>query len=89
MARAILASSPGWKVTEPRWTHSRAPLMFSPMTGAAAAAAGRCREGEGVAVALEVPGPADDDQGDDEGGDAEGRPDRLEAGELRGSTGGR
>ena len=37
-------------------------------------------EGEGVAVALEVAGPADEQQGGDEGGDRRGGPDRLQPG---------
>ena len=33
MQRTILASSTGWNAKEPRWTQSRAPLMFSPKWG--------------------------------------------------------
>ena len=39
-------------------------------------------EGEGVAVALQVADPADGGQGGDEGADADGRPQRLVAGQV-------
>ena len=33
MQRKILATSTGWPFIGPMWTHSRAPLMFSPKWG--------------------------------------------------------
>ena len=39
-------------------------------------------QGERVAVALQVPDPLDEPQDDDEGGDADGRPQRLVAGQV-------
>ena len=57
MASASLANSSGWKFNGPTWTHSRAPLMSSPMWGTSGSTKRPdADEGEGVAVTLQVDG---------------------------------
>ena len=61
----------------------RAPLMLRPMhRQQRQQQQPDAEQGERVAVALEVAGPAHDDERADEGGDAERRPERLEPGQV-------
>ena len=83
MASTILAASPGWKFTGPTDTQMREPLMVRPITGTSGSTSRTMPSGgERVAVALEVAGAADEDQGGDEGADADRGPQRLQAGEA-------
>ena len=55
MASAILANSPGWKLTGPMFAQMRAPLISRPIDrGERQQQQGEAEEQERVAVALEV-----------------------------------
>ena len=84
MQSTILPSSTGWNSNDPTWIHSRAPWMLRPEPGHQREQQQDHAGGQQqVAVAVEVPGPPDHDQGDHVGGHAAGRPGGLERGVVR------
>ena len=83
MARRILANSPGWKFTGPMLTQMRAPKYSRPMPGTSGQQQqGEAEEADGPAVALEVADPANQHERDDERGDADRHPRRLQPGQV-------
>ena len=79
MHKRSLAISTGWNwIVLPRCTHSRAPLIVRPRPGMRGASIKKpARKQEEVAVAVEVPGPSDDEQGEHVAHHPDGHPGRL------------